>query len=165
MKSLRTANLWLAIVPMLIAVAVLIALAAASMYALSGVRAFVGAEGLWSRAEKDAMYYLVRYAHSANASDYQTYQALIAVPVGDRKAREALDRPAAAVDYEAARRGFLEGRNDAAGIDSMSAIFVHLRHRPYVANAIDIWAPDRAHKFERNRTADRSPGIAGSGAD
>jgi PAS domain S-box-containing protein len=44
------------------------------------------------------------------------------------------------VDYEAARRGFLEGRNDAADIDSMSAIFVHLRHLPYIANSIDIWA-------------------------
>jgi PAS domain S-box-containing protein len=140
MKNLRTANLSLAIGPMLIAVAVLIALAAAGMYALSGVRALVGAESLWSRAQKDAIYHLVRYAHSANASDYQSYQAAIAVPLGDRKAREALDRPAAAVDYEAARRGFLEGRNDSADIDSMSAVFVHLRHLPYIANAIDIWA-------------------------
>ncbi|HEX2791666.1 MAG TPA: PAS domain-containing protein, partial [Steroidobacteraceae bacterium] len=140
MKDLRTGNLWLAIVPMLIAVTVLTTLAAASMYALSGVRAYVGGEGLWSKAQKDAIYYLVRYAHSADASDYQTYQAAIAVPLGDRKAREALDRPAAAVDYGAARRGFLEGRNDAADIDSMSAIFVHLRHLPYIANSIDIWA-------------------------
>jgi len=37
--------------PMLIAVAALVSLAAASMHALSGVRAYVGGEGLWSKAQ------------------------------------------------------------------------------------------------------------------
>ena len=137
---LHRAKLWLAIVPMLIAVAALISLAAVSMNALSGVRAYVGGEGLWSKAQKDAVYYLVRYARNADALDYQRYQAAIIVPLGDRQAREALDRPAALIDYEAARQGFLQGRNNAADIDSMSAIFVHFRHLHYIAEAIDIWA-------------------------
>jgi hypothetical protein len=81
-KNFQRANLWLAIVPMLIAVAALIALAGASMFALSGVRAYVGGEGLWSKAQKDAIDYLERYARSADASDYQKYQAAISVPLG-----------------------------------------------------------------------------------
>jgi PAS domain S-box-containing protein len=139
-NDLRRANLWLATMPMLIAVAALIALAAASLHALSGIRAYVGGEGLWSKAQEDAIYYLVRYARTADASDFQKYQTAILVPLGDRKAREALDRPASAIDYEAARRGFLEGRNNSADIPAMSAIFVHLRNLSYIANAISIWA-------------------------
>lgn len=125
---------------MLFAVAALISLAAESMFALSGVRAYVGGEGLWSKAQKDAIYYLGRYARYADPLDYQKYEAAIAVPLGDRQAREALDRPDKSIDYEAARRGFLQGKNNAADIDSMSAIFVHFRHLSYIANAIDIWA-------------------------
>ena len=140
MNTSHGRKLWLAIVPMLIAVAALVALAATSMFALSGVRAYVGGEGLWSKAQKDAIYYLVRYARSADGSDYQRYRAAISVPLGDRRAREALDRPAGLIDYEAARRGFLEGRNSPDDIDVMSAIFVHFRHVRFIASAIDIWA-------------------------
>ena len=140
MNTSHSRKLWLAIVPMLIAVAAIITLAATSMLALSGVRAYVGGEGLWSKAQKDAIYYLVRYARSADASDYQRYQAAISVPLGDRTAREALDRPAGPIDYEAARRGFLQGRNNPEDIDVMCAIFVHFRNIRFIANAIDIWA-------------------------
>jgi PAS domain S-box-containing protein len=133
------------------------------MYALSGVRAYVGGEGLWSKAQKDAIDYLERYARSADASDYQKYQAAISVPLGDRKAREALDRPAAAVDYEAARRGFLEGRNDAADIASLSAIFVHFRNLPYIADAIDIWAQgDRLIEHVNSNAAELQAAVQGS---
>src|ERR1700681_314015 len=148
---------------MLISVAELIALAAASMYALSGVRAYVGGEGLWSKAQKDAIYYLERYARSADAADYEKYQAAISVPLGDRKAREALDRPAAAVDYEAARRGFLEGRNDAADIASLSAIFVHFRNLPYIADAIDIWVQgDRLIEHVNSNAGELQAAVQGS---
>ncbi len=139
-------------VPMLFAVAALVSLAATSMYALSGVRAYVGGEGLWSKAQKDALYYLVRYARSADALDYLAYQSAIAVPLGDRQAREALDRPTPQIDYRAARQGFLQGRNNAADIDSMSSIFVHFRHVSYIARAIDIWA--QADRLIERVTAD-----------
>jgi PAS domain S-box-containing protein len=137
---LRISKLGLAIVPMLIAVAALVLLAAESMFALSGVRAYVGGEGLWSKAQKDAIYYLGRYAHYGDALDYKNFEAAISVPLGDRQAREALDRPTGSIDYEAAREGFLRGKNNPADIDSMSAIFVHFRHLSYIAQAIDIWA-------------------------
>ena len=139
-------------VPMLFAVAALVSLAAISMYVLSGVRAYVGGEGLWSKAQKDALYYLARYANSAKPQDYRAYQSAIAVPLGDRLAREALDRPTPQIDYEAARRGFLQGRNNAADVDSMCSIFVHFRHVSYIAKAIDIWA--QADRLIERVTAD-----------
>jgi hypothetical protein len=95
MNTSHSRKLWLAIVPMLIAVTPLITLAATSMLALSGVRAYVGGEGLWSKAQKDAIRDLVRYARSADASDYQRYQAAISVPLGDRAARAAQESTSA----------------------------------------------------------------------
>ena len=36
-----------------------------SLNTLSSLRAYVGGEGLWSKAQKDAVYYLNRYADTA----------------------------------------------------------------------------------------------------
>src|SRR5215510_5594360 len=132
-------KLWFAIVPLLVTVATLIALTGISMYVLSAVRAYVGGEGLWSKSQKDAIFHLVRYAGTADEADFRKYQEAIAIPLGARKAREALDRPARMIDYEAARQGFLQGKNHPDDIDSLSFVFVHLRHLSYIASAIEIW--------------------------
>ena len=54
---------------------------------LTGVRAYVAGEGLWSTAEKEAVRNLLKYAQSHSESDYRDYLAEIAVPLGDRQAR------------------------------------------------------------------------------
>src|SRR4029077_11149279 len=59
---------------------------------LSGIRAYVGGEGLWSKAEKRAVLSLSKYAASHAESDYRQYLAEIAVPMGDKQARLQLER-------------------------------------------------------------------------
>jgi signal transduction histidine kinase/ActR/RegA family two-component response regulator len=137
--QLASRRLWLAVVPVFLTVAALIALAALSMYVLSAVRAYVGGEGLWSKSQKDAIFYLVRYAQTADEIDFAKYQQAILVPKGDRLARETLDRPEQKIDYETARLGFLQGKNHPADIPGMSALFVYFRHVSYFETAIDIW--------------------------
>ena len=44
-----------------------------SINTLSSVRAYVGAEGLWSKAQKDALYNLRKYVRSGKEEDYQQY--------------------------------------------------------------------------------------------
>jgi diguanylate cyclase (GGDEF)-like protein/PAS domain S-box-containing protein len=124
--------------PLVALVAALLLLAAASMETLSAGRAYVGGEGLWSKAQKDAVGHLLRYARSFEERHYERYLAAIAVPLGDRKAREALDRPQP--DFEAARRGFIEGRNHPDDVDAMARLFVRFRRIAYVDKAIGIWA-------------------------
>src|SRR5260370_39996917 len=75
---------------------------------LSGVRAYVGGEGLWSKAEKRAVLSLTAYAASHAESDYQQYLAEIAVPAGDKQARLQLERPSP--DTALVRQGFVQGR-------------------------------------------------------
>src|ERR1700687_1323338 len=61
---------------------------------LTGVRAYVGGEGLWSKAEKRAVLSLTKYAASHAEGDYQQYLAEIAVTEGDKQARLTLARSA-----------------------------------------------------------------------
>src|SRR4051795_1649391 len=58
-----------------------------SIHTLSSVRAFVGAEGLWSKAEKDAVFSLRKYSASHDEIDYAAFQKFMAVPLGDHKTR------------------------------------------------------------------------------
>ena len=65
----------------------LVLLASESLKIVSASRAYVGGESLWSKAQKEAVYSLFRYAQSHSEADYQSYKEAIAVPMGDRRAR------------------------------------------------------------------------------
>src|ERR1700732_3514184 len=77
---------------------------------LTGVRAYVGGEGLWSKAEKRAVLSLTKYASSHAENDHQQYLAEIAVPAGDKQAR--LQLQSSSPDMKLVRQGFVQGRNN-----------------------------------------------------
>jgi two-component system, cell cycle sensor histidine kinase and response regulator CckA len=104
---------------------------------LSGVRAYVGGEGLWSKAEKRAALKLTDYASSYSENDYQEYLTEIAVPVGDKQARLELQRPSP--DMAVVRHGFVQGRNNPADVGNMSMLFHRFGRIDYMARAIAIW--------------------------
>jgi len=104
---------------------------------LNGVRAYVGGEGLWSKAEKRAVLRLTKYATSHAEGDYQQYLLEIAVPAGDKQARLELERPSP--DMTVVRRGLLQGRNSPEDVDSMSMLFRRFGRFGYMARAIAIW--------------------------
>ena len=45
---------------------------------LASGQAFISGEGLWAKAQKDAVYSLSRYATEASEADYQAYEASVA---------------------------------------------------------------------------------------
>ena len=104
---------------------------------LSGVRAYVGGEGLWSKAEKRAALSLTDYASSHSENDYQQYLAEIAVPIGDKQAR--LQLQSSSPDMELVRQGFVQGRNSPADVDRMATLFRRFGSVGYMARAIAIW--------------------------
>jgi PAS domain S-box-containing protein len=113
------------------------------MQVLSGVRAYVGGEALWSKGQKTAVYDLQRYATTLDPHDYHAFRAAIAVPLGDRRARLALDGPRP--DLEAARQGFLQGRNHPDDVPSLISLFRRFRHVFYMARAVEVWAAADVH--------------------
>ncbi len=111
--------------------------AALSIQLLSTVRAYVAGESLYSKAQKDAQIYLLDYTESRQEADYLRFKAALAIPLGDRAAREALQR--AAPDIEAARRGFLDGGNHPDDIDGLIRMFRWFQRVPFMSTPIATW--------------------------
>ncbi len=124
--------------PFIAVIVLMVALSDFSTDILSSVRAYIGAESLWSKAEKESVFALNRYARTQDSADFEQYQTAIAVTLGDRRAREELER--AEPNLLIARQGFLEGRNDADDIDGMITLFRRFRHMNFMERAIGIWA-------------------------
>ncbi len=117
--------------------ALLMGVSQVQSYIMDGVRAYVRGESLYSKAQKDAVFYLLRYRDTRDEVDFQRFIALLDVPIGDRIAREALQqtRP----DLEQAYAGFLQAGNHARDIPVMLRIFVWFQNFPYMRDAIAIW--------------------------
>lgn len=100
----------------------------------SSVRALAGAEDLWSKAQKDALYQLEKYHRTQDESDYMKFRRYISVPLGDHTARLELLNPHPNID--AVRKGFLQGRVHSDDIEGIIHFLQRSSTIDYVANAI-----------------------------
>lgn len=114
------------------------AIAGFSLEVMSSVRAYVAGEALWSRSQKNAVYFLNLYLHSGDASQFAQYQTSLAVPIGDEFARWALERDP--VDVEAARIGFLQGGNHPDDVPGLIWLFRYFKQVSFLKEAISEWA-------------------------
>jgi len=108
-----------------------------SINTLSSVRAYVGGEGLWSKAQKDAMGQLIKYARTHNEADYQQFREFMKVPKGDHIALVELNKPQP--DIEAAKQGFIQGRNHEDDVVGMINLFSRFHANTYIHKAILAW--------------------------
>jgi PAS domain S-box-containing protein len=103
----------------------------------SGVRAFVAGEGLWSKGQKDSVYFITRFLQTRDAQDYAAFQQAIAVPLGDRTARLELLKPD--FDRRVATQGFIGGGNAPEDVPSMILLVRDFGWIDFVAEALGIW--------------------------
>jgi two-component system, sensor histidine kinase len=109
-----------------------------AVHTLSSVRALVGAEGLWSKAEKDAVYSLNKYYRTHDEKDYDNFKNFMRVPLGDHKTRLELFKENMNID--SAREGFIEGRVHPDDIDGMIKLLRRFHNISYLSNAIYYWS-------------------------
>ncbi|QBB70785.1 diguanylate cyclase [Pseudolysobacter antarcticus] len=131
-------RLLLIIWPFLVAVLILLLLATTSIQIVSSTRAYVGGESIWSKAQKEAVYHLYRYAQSHDDTDYNAFLTAIAIPEGDHAVRIELEKPSP--DLVIARNGFLAGQNHPDDIDGMIWLFRRFRRVSFLDKAIELWA-------------------------
>lgn len=112
--------------------------ASLSIYTLSAVRSYVGGESMWSKGYKQAIHSLEHYVTSGDVDDFRRFESSIAIPLGDRKARLALQ--ASPPDLDRARQGLLTGRNHPSDIPGMIWLFRYFSEMPYLAEAIEKWS-------------------------
>jgi len=104
---------------------------------LSAVRAFVAGEGLWSKAQKDAIYHLERYGHTRNPVDFLQFQQFMKVPHGDYKARVELQKPDP--NLQIVYDGLIEGRNHQDDVEGMAWLFRNFQQIRYISKATQVW--------------------------
>lgn len=126
------------VLPFVMVVLLQAAIAGFSLEVMSSVRAYVAGEALWSRSQKNAVYFLNLYLHSGEPSQFAQYQASLAVPIGDEFARWALERDP--VDVEAARIGFLQGGNHPDDVPGLIWLFRYFNRVSFLQDAIREWA-------------------------
>ncbi|MDU8362714.1 EAL domain-containing protein [Pseudomonas syringae group sp. J309-1] len=108
-----------------------------SLYMLSAVRSYVGGESLWSKGQKDAIYYLNLYANGHEEINFQRYEQAISIPEGGHALRVALDQPVP--DIKKATDGFLQGGNHPDDAASVIWLYVNFRELGYMKKAVDQW--------------------------
>src|SRR5438309_3833455 len=139
--------------PFLVIVLVLLLLANESMNILSAARAYSEGESLWSKGQKRAMFYLMRYSETHSEDDYRGYREAISVPLGDEKARVEMEKPDP--DYSLVWQGFIEGRNHPDDIPGLIMLFRRFRHLDFMAAVIDLWTEGDRHIAELTQIAEQ----------
>lgn len=112
-----------------------------AMHTLSSVRAFVSGEGLWSKAQKNAVLSLVRFGHdypkNLNESGYEEFLKFLKVQDGDHRARLELGKNQPR--FKVIENGFLDGqvhRDDIPGMIDLIRRFHSVLH---IARALQVW--------------------------
>ncbi|PWB36040.1 PAS domain S-box protein [Pseudomonas sp. SDI] len=123
-----------------------------SLYALSSLRGYVAGESLWSKGQKDAIYYLNLYADSGDETTFYKYRKAISVPQGGHDLRVAMDSQPP--DLDAARAGFLQGGNHPDDATRVIWLYQNFRHVSYLARAIELWAVGDGFLQELDSLAD-----------
>jgi diguanylate cyclase (GGDEF)-like protein/PAS domain S-box-containing protein len=123
--------------PFIAVVMLLALLGCISLYALSAVRGYVAGESLWSKGQKDAIFYLSLYADNRDEQAFRKYREAMAVPEGSRELRLALDQPDP--DLAMARHGLQQGGNHPDDFDGVIWLFLNFRHISYFSRAIELW--------------------------
>ena len=109
---------------------------------LSALRALVNGEGLWTKAQKDAIQSLYRYTIDGNEIHYENFRRNLEIPYGDRLAREELMSPDPRP--ELLRSGLLRGANHPDDIEKIIRLLIRFRSNSYLREAIESWeAGDR----------------------
>jgi diguanylate cyclase (GGDEF)-like protein len=120
----------------------LLLLASFSFGLMSSVRAYVGGESLWSKAQKDAVFHLQKYAATRDPQQLRQYRQDIDLPLGDHEARLEMNKPTP--DIERVRSGFVRGGNHPDDIGGMINLYRRFEWVSFMQRTIRAWeAGDR----------------------
>ena len=127
----------IAIIVILIIISGLFFIGKSGFSILSGLRAYVGGEGLWAKSQKEASYQLVQYVFTGEADRYQSFVDYLRVPLGDKSARLKLEKPNS--DIEIVIQGLSNGGNHQTDIPTMIYLYRYFKNMNYVQKAIQQW--------------------------
>jgi PAS domain S-box-containing protein len=116
---------------------IILALCFAAIEGIDTTRAYVAGEGAYSKAQKDAALNIRRYLLMDDERYLQDFRRSIAVPIGDRIAREELEKPQP--DLDKVYAGFRQGGNDPQDIPKLARIFRWFYWWGPFSRAVEDW--------------------------
>ena len=122
-----------------------------SLYMLSAVRSYVGGESLWSKGQKDAIYFLHLYSDTQDPVYFRKFQQAISVPQGGHTLRLAMDQ--SPPDVVSAREGILQGGNSEQDVSSIIWFYRYFRNVSYMKTAIEKWTQGDAYLIQLDELA------------
>ena len=128
---------WPVVVALGTVIVLQVCLAIVSIELMSAVRSYVIGESLYSKGQKDAQIHLLDYVEFKREDDYRSFLTALSAPLGDRMAREELDK--AQPDPAVARQGFLAGGNHPDDIDGLIWLYRWFSNSHLMADAIASW--------------------------
>jgi PAS domain S-box-containing protein len=144
--------------------AMILALGFVAINGIDITRAYVAGEGAYSKAQKDAVMSLHRYAGSGDWRFLEAFRRAIAVPIGDRTAREELER--ARPDPAKVDAGFLAGKNDPRDVRGMGHLYLWFAWWEPFARAVEDWRDADQLVTRLAMLGERAPQtLAGGGTD
>ena len=123
-----------------------------AMNKLSAVRAFVGGEGSWSKAQKNGVHQLHQYITTGNEVFYVGFTEALKVPDGDRRARAELLKPNP--DMNVVRESFLEGEIHPDDLDAVIVLLRDFGQITYIQEAVRSWSKGDELLVELRKQAD-----------
>lgn len=119
---------------------------AAALEVQSGATAYIIGETHWSRAQHAAVHSLLHYARHGDPATMGEVRSALAVPLGDRAARLALESEP--IDVAAARAGFIQGGNSERDLDRLVRMYRYFKSAPYFSEAVQHWREGDRGVFE-----------------
>ncbi len=92
---------------------------------LTSCRVLIGAEGIWAKSERDAVYRLTNYGYTQDEDEFKQFEERLVPALGDRKARLAL--LATPPNLSTAREGFIDGQIHPGEIDGVMDLLTRFR--------------------------------------
>jgi diguanylate cyclase (GGDEF)-like protein/PAS domain S-box-containing protein len=139
--------------PLLASNLLMLGIAAFCMATLSSMRAYVGGESLWSKAQKDAVTHLRQFARNGDLGEFRKFRAALEIPMGDRVARIEMQKPRP--NLSIAYTGLLAGGNHPDDIPGMIRLFRMAGQVPYMKRAVQIWTQGDGLIDQLDETADQ----------
>jgi len=118
-------------------VVLLLALTVYSVQLLGAGRAFVAAEGVWSKSQKDAVHQLSRYVVDRSEDSYRAFAHSMDVLDNDRRARVEMEKrePDMGVVRDALRKGGVH----ASEIEGLVSMYEALRGFGPMEYTLSLW--------------------------
>lgn len=108
-----------------------------SMSTLSAVRAFMGGESLWSKAQKDAIFHLQRYGVTHSSDDFKAFLDLLRIPESFQSARRKLMSPDP--NLEEAYEAFVRGGIHPEDVMPVIKLLRRFHWESHLTRALKIW--------------------------